>query len=569
MITYSLVLMPQKYSFNKQLKVLLKTLAVSLIFFDFCRVIKFRHLFLVVFLFVLPSLLFAKMENRFRYFGNHTSVDFSTTPTPLTNDVMSAFEASDSRNVLPFYTDGSVVIHNLFTAVGFTYSDTCSGAPTNFTLITSNPDSVLWNFGNPASGTSDTSTALNPTHTYASGGTYTVTLIFYQALLSDTTRATFQVIASPQPNLGPDIKSCVGNNNVLSPGVMPPTSTYLWSDNTTGSTYAASVTDTVSIEVTYLNCVGRDTVITTYNPLPVVSIGPNLNVCEGTPVILSATTPGATYLWQDGSTDSVYNVISTGQYDVKVTVSGCTSDAATFITVDPKPTVFLGNDTIICKGFQLFLDVTNTNATYQWQDGTTNAVYFVSDPGNYAVTVTSGTCIVSDDINVDQQDKPIVFLGEDTMLCAGQPIILNAYNYGAYYEWQDGSADSVFKPGVTGKYYVTAINQCGIAADTIQVTLLICDCKVFLPTAFTPNSDTKNDIFKIRYNCTEFSVDLKIYNRIGQLLFETIDPDLGWDGTYKGAKAEEGVYLYELKYLGYDNGRYISETVRKTFQLLR
>lgn len=460
-------------------------------------------------------------------------------------------------------------LQSFFITADFTYADTCSKAPTNFTLVFNNPDSVKWDFGDITSGSSDSSSALNPSHTYLNGGNYTVTLIVYQSLLTDTVRKTIQIISTPQPDLGSDINSCIGSNNVLSPGIMPPTSTYLWSDNSTGNTYLASVTDTVSIAVTYLNCVGRDTVIVNYNPPPAVAIGPDKNVCEGTPVVLSATTPNATYLWQDGSTDSIYNVIATGQYTVKVTVNSCSSSSTALITVDPKPSVFLGNDTTICKGFQLFLDVTNANSTYVWQDGTTNSIYFVSDPGLYSVTVTSGTCVVSDSIFVDQQDKPIVFLGEDTMLCAGQPLILNAYNYGAYYEWQDGSSDSIYKPGMSGKYYVTATNQCGIAADTIEVTLLICDCKVFVPNAFTPNADTKNDVFKIKYNCTEFSMELRIWNRIGQLLFDTTDPDNGWDGTYKGVKAEEGVYLYELKYLGYDNGRYINETVRKTFLLLR
>jgi gliding motility-associated-like protein len=122
---------------------------------------------------------------------------------------------------------------------------------------------------------------------------------------------------------------------------------------------------------------------------------------------------------------------------------------------------------------------------------------------------------------------------------------------------------------MSSKYFVTAINQCGVAADTIQVTLLVCDCKVFIPNAFTPNHDAKNDVFKFRFNCTEFSGELKVYNRIGQLLFDSTDPDYGWDGTYKDKPAAEGIYLYEMNYKGYDNGRYVNETLRKTFLLLR
>ncbi|MBL0096555.1 MAG: gliding motility-associated C-terminal domain-containing protein [Bacteroidetes bacterium] len=188
-----------------------------------------------------------------------------------------------------------------------------------------------------------------------------------------------------------------------------------------------------------------------------------------------------------------------------------------------------GSDTTLCKGFPIFLDATNAGATYIWQDGTIDPFIFAEDPGTYSVIISIGNCTASDTIILDQQDKPSVILGEDSILCAGQPLVLSAYNYGATYSWQDGSTDSLFKPEITGLYYATAINQCGISADSIFLTFNICNCLVYIPNAFTPNRDNKNEIFNYQANCTDFKGKLEIYNRFGQLLFKSEDPC--WAGT--------------------------------------
>jgi hypothetical protein len=79
------------------------------------------------------------------------------------------------------------------------------------------------------------------------------------------------------------------------------------------------------------------------------------------------------------------------------------------------------------KDFPLFLDATNAGATYIWQDGSVDPFIFAEDPGTYSVIVSIGNCTASDTIILDQQDKPSVILGEDSVsLCAGQPLVLSA-----------------------------------------------------------------------------------------------------------------------------------------------
>ena len=454
----------------------------------------------------------------------------------------------------------------------YIYADTCSGSPTLFTLTlpNPNPDSVRWNFDDPTSGTANTSIFFNPSHTFQNPGSYDVKLIAYEGLLTDTVIYTIDIVSTPDPELGNPVQIC-GNDSVqLNPGNFPGAS-FLWNDNSTNPTYWAKTNEQIFVEVTSVEgCVGRDTVDATQTPLPVVNLGSTSTNCEGDTVVLDVTnTPTSTYLWQDGTTSSTYNVVSTGNYVATVTDNGCSATDNVLITFDPVPSIGLGNDTTICKGFSIYLDATNQNATYVWQDGTTNAAIFVTDPGIYAVQVFVGNCTGADTIIIDQQDIPEVFLGEDTSLCAGQPVELFAFAYGATYNWQDGSNDSIFSPRITGKYYVSVVNQCGFDADTVEVTFNECNCKVYIPSGFSPNGDPHNEIFNFTYNCTEFSSTMDIYNRIGQLIFSSNDPTIGWDGTYEDKKAEEGVYLYVIKYRGYEDGRYVDEVRRKTFNLIR
>lgn len=463
-------------------------------------------------------------------------------------------------------------IQSVLMVVDFTYSDTCSGSPTLFsiTLPNPNPDSVRWYFDDPTSGASNTSTLFSPNHTFLNPANYDVKLIAYQGLLIDSVIYTINIAQTPDPELGLPFQIC-GNDSVLvNPGNFPGAS-FLWNDNSTNPTYWAKNAGLITVEVTSAaGCVGRDTVDVSQIPQPIVNLGSSSTNCIGDTVVLDVTnTPTSTYLWQDGTTTSTYNATSTGNYAVTVTDNGCTASDNVFITFDPVPEIGLGNDTTICKGFSIYLDATNQNATYVWQDGTTNAAIFVSDPGTYAVQVFVGNCSSADTIVIDQQDVPEVFLGEDTVLCAGQPIELGAYAYGASYNWQDGSNDSIFFPKTTGKYYVSISNQCGFDADTIEITFNECSCKVYIPSAFSPNNDPHNNIFNFTYNCTEFSSTMDIYNRIGQLIFSSNDPSIGWDGTYNNKKAEEGVYLYLIKYRGFEDGRYVDEVRRRTFTLVR
>ena len=440
----------------------------------------------------------------------------------------------------------------------FSYTDTCYTSVTYFNIISPAPDSISWDFGDANSGIANFGTGFFITHVFTNPTSYTVTMIAYTGGIGDTCRKTIQILNSPQPNLGSDFNICEGTTQLLNPGLFAGPVNYLWSDGSTGVNYVIDSTEQVIVTVTDAQgCVGIDTVNTTWIQIPVVNLGTNTSFCQGQTITLNAFWPNATYLWQDGSTNSSLVAATTGSYIAEVSVSGCTGTDKVDLIFDPVPLINFGNDTTLCKGIPLFLDATTPNANYTWQDGSTNAYYFITDPGTYSVNVQVGNCIGRDTIVIDQQEQPIVELGEDTILCYGQPYLLDAYNYGATYQWSNGANTPSLQPNEPGQYYVLAQNQCGSDADSVNVILEVCNCFVYIPTAFSPNRDNKNETFNYTYNCTDFTADFTIYNRLGEEIFKSQNPDIAWDGSFNGKEAPNGIYYYILKYQGYDSGTFV------------
>lgn len=98
-----------------------------------------------------------------------------------------------------------------------------------------------------------------------------------------------------------------------------------------------------------------------------------------------------------------------------------------------------------------------------------------------------GACNQTYQVNVD--------LGNDTTLCSGENIMLNAATLNANYMWQDNSIASAFIVTQPGIYHVTVNDNCGIASDTLTVSQSVCNCDLFVPNSFTPNGDNLNDRF--------------------------------------------------------------------------
>src|SRR5690606_14415326 len=245
--------------------------------------------------------------------------------------------------------------------------------------------------------------------------------------------------------------------------------TYAWQDNSTNATFTVTQAGQYWVDVTTNGCSTSDTINVSYKPLPTVNLGNDTTLCDGETLTLDATNSGATYLWQDNSTNATFTVSQADTFYVAVDLNGCIATDTIIVDYQSYPIVDLGADTTLCQGESLTLDATNSGATYAWQDNSTNATFTVNEAGQYWVDVTTNGCSTSDTINVSYKPLPTVNLGNDTTLCDGETLTLDATNSGATYLWQDNSTNATFTVSQADTFYVAVdLNGC-IATDTIIV----------------------------------------------------------------------------------------------------
>ena len=164
-----------------------------------------------------------------------------------------------------------------------------------------------------------------------------------------TTRDSVDInfVGPPVVDFGPDTILCENASLLLD--VTTPNAVYLWHDNSTDSVFTVNQVGTYWVEVSENGCVGTDTINVDYQIIQ-NDLGNDTTICQGETVTFDATFSGSTYLWQDGSTDSVFAASQSGVYWVEVTQNNCSKVDSVSVTVIPLPTGNLGNDTTLCPG---------------------------------------------------------------------------------------------------------------------------------------------------------------------------------------------------------------------------
>lgn len=226
----------------------------------------------------------------------------------------------------------------------------------------------------------------------------------------------------------------------------------------------------------------RTPVTATIKTTPTAGLSPSgtVSICDGQTQTLTAT-GGPSYTWLknnvavSGQTAGTFSATQADNYKVVVTASnGCTdTSAVTNLTVNANPVVNIGTDTAICQGASLSLDAGNSGASFAWSNGVNTATNTVSAAGTYSVTVTnSNNCSTADTIVVTENALPVVNLGNDTAICEGASLMLDAATGTATdtYIWDDQSTGNSRTVTTGASYHVTVTNVAGCSAsDTIQV----------------------------------------------------------------------------------------------------
>jgi gliding motility-associated-like protein len=283
---------------------------------------------------------------------------------------------------------------------------------------------------------------------------------------------------------------------------------------------------------------------------------------------------GATeYNWyiSNGYSASTSNISYTfeqaGYYTVTLTVSNeyCTVKLSKKIHALPVPDIRLQEIAEICTGDSIQLQA-HGGIIYEWSPPETLSDPYSPAPvatplitTSYSVTVTNEyTCKSTAVINVFVQQPPFIVI-QDTSVIIGEIVnISDNPLYHVQYYWSpdyglscNNCYNPVFMPLETTTYYVTMTAYAGdkicfVGMDTVTISIIE-EYSLDMPDAFTPDGDGNNDLFIVRGWGLKSLMEFKIYNRWGQLIFETDDIGTGWDGTYNRQPQSIDTYVYFVK----------------------
>ena len=428
----------------------------------------------------------------------------------------------------------------------FQDQELCPGEIVVFNALTPN-STYLWNTG-----------ANSSSITINNAGTYWVSVTPPNGCpLTDT--ATVSYIQVPDLDLGNDTTFCEGGSTTLSAD--PLFTPVIWQDGTVSNTYTATQSGTYIASAEANGCPVKDTVVVSMITYPVVDLGPDQTICANTTLELDAENPGSTYLWSNNATTQTQSFSEAGLIWVRVSNGSCSTSDSLVLTLTPLPANPLPNDTIICPGDTLVVQLTSDGQTaFSWYNGSTEDQISVWEEGAYWVTSTANGCSRTDTFHLKvyptldgnlKVDTAIVICEDKSALIGpsvNSPLITIL--------WEDGHTTSHISINAAGYYSFVASTPCESQEYTIHVTEERCFCVVYLPNTFTPDGKYSNETFQAKYDCPLDRFELVVFNRWGEIVYSATDPDASWDGTYRGQPVPDGTYTYKLVYISAETTTY-------------
>lgn len=302
--------------------------------------------------------------------------------------------------------------------------------------------------------------------------------------------------------------------------------------------------------------VTKDTV--TIYESPVIKLGPDKDTC-GAYVPLDMGVTAESYEWylrgRVVSRSRTLQVTATGSY-IAVAYNGPDKDCFAADTIEitlRKPPAFAMSDTLMCKDSSIVLTAPGlTWREFLWNTGETTRSITVSQPGTYYVQVKNGNdCYNSDTLTVGELPSPVLRLAPEYYICIpdGGSTLLDANGIDVIkYEWPaTGDTTQAITVNKEGVYTVLGTNKEGCVAEQSTKVIDQCEPRFFIPDAFTPDGDGKNESLEV-FGAYYINYSIRIYNRWGEVIYATNSIEKKWDGTYKGVKVQPGVYPYIVSY---------------------
>lgn len=435
----------------------------------------------------------------------------------------------------------------------------CAG--NSVTLTAGGASSYLWSPSGGLSSTTGNSLIANPSMPVS----YTIAGTDGNGC-SDTTTIMVNVNQLPSVVASPATVICAGDSVTLTAtGAI----NYSWSaasglNSTTGSVVIANPAGplTYTVTGTDLNgCSDTAQISIIVNQLPVVNVSGLISICDGDSTTLTASGANG-YSWSPqtglnsstGTTVLVTTTLSGTSYTVTGTdANGCVNTSAVTITINQIPIADAGLNDTICLGQGSVLNASG-GISYLWSTGQSTSSITIVPTGRttYSVIVSIGPCMDIDSTLIVVLQNPVANAGAGITIINGTTATLSASGGGSY-SWSPSLGLScltcqhpIASPQMTTKYYLTITDSNGcISMDSVLITVenMPCNSDIFIPNAFSPNGDGQNDVLFANIKCIK-NFSIQIFDRWGNLVFETTDITKGWDGYYHGEIMNAAVFAY-------------------------
>jgi len=467
----------------------------------------------------------------------------------------------------------------------------CTETPTDF--INSGDStgvSFLWDFGNYANVLSDTSK--NPMNIfYINGGSKIVTLNVTDSVTGCVATATqiLNVSEKPSADFSSNASLCAGSKIDFSSSNTKTSSnafwTYQWNfdadavpftaatKDVMGVVYASGGKKGITLNVNDGECSNSKTDTLVLFDQPIAFAGNDTSVCGSNSIqIGSQEILGNTYSWtpSTGINNSqiarpfVYPNKGFSNYMLKVsdTATGCVATDIIYITASDLLQANVANGVSICRNDEVKIGgAFIPGQTYLWtpafglNDSTSaNPIATPDSTMYYHLTVAGFGCApVSDSILLEVHQLPKIYLGNNDTIAKGKSYPLEAggavsYSWSPSYALSNsGIFNPIANPEVTTTYTVSATDIFG-CTDTSSITIFVQSNEYWIPKAFSPDANGKNDVLFVRGDEIE-DFEFVIFNNSGELLYLSNNILEGWDGIKQstGELVPEGAYVYFIK----------------------
>ena len=418
-------------------------------------------------------------------------------------------------------------------------------------------------------------------------------------VLSDT----FYVVEvnTTEVELGDDMSVCENDEVIIEPVSFQATSPsiFSWSSGQNTASISAPAGEYIVTLTDANGCIAQDTIIVNTIVRPTATLSGGGTICEGQsfsiPLNLELTGNAPYYYsYSDGSNtfndtaffdNFIINASNVGEYSLisinDIYCSGSVDGSANISSFILPKTTISGGD-IICEGdsvevtlnvesdalpYNLLLNNGDYNQLYSSIDQNT-FTFYLSEPSTYFVdkVIDSRGCYSVDNqgevsVSLKEYKNPDIITSIDSVICAvDEPFELQSLTPGGVWRGKGLGFDNYYYPidayiGTNWLYY-SFPNNCN-ETDSIAIEVG-CNLTIFVPNTFTPNGDDENELFFVKGN-NVITFELSIYDRWGELMFNTKDINATWDGKFRGKVVPTGTYSYVYTAYGKD-----AQTVNKS-----